>query len=164
MPDERPISIATPRTEADRAWLCALWQSRWGGERMAVRERVYALADLEALMAWRGGDPVGAVTFARDGDEAEIVSLNTVVAGAGIGTALLDAACAAARSAGAGRLVAVTTNENLGALAFYLRRGFRLESVRLGAVDRARAVKPSIPLAAGGIEIHDEWVLARPLA
>lgn len=60
-------------------------------------------------------------------------------------------------------MVVVTTNDNLDALAFYLRQGFRLESVRLGAVDRAREIKPSIPLVHDGIEIHDEWVLARPL-
>ena len=49
------------------------------------------------------------------------------------------------------------TNGNLSGLQFYLRRGFRLIAVRPGAVDRARELKPSIPLLGEhGIPIHDE--------
>ena len=36
--------------------------------------------------------------------------------------------------------------------------------VHLGGVDEARRLKPTIPLVGeGGIELHDEWELERPL-
>jgi hypothetical protein len=58
----------------------------------------------------------------------------------------------------------VTTNDNLDALRFYQRRGFRITEVRLGAVDEARrTLKPGIPaIGASGIPIRDEIVLERP--
>ncbi|HEX5500687.1 MAG TPA: hypothetical protein VFX03_15735, partial [Thermomicrobiales bacterium] len=59
----------------------------------------------------------------------------------------------------------VTTNDNVGALGFYGRRGYRMTGVNRGAVDRARRRKPAIPtIAANGIPIRDEITLARTLA
>ena len=63
--------------------------------------------------------------------------------------------------AGGRRVWLVTTNDNLEALRFYQRRGFRLAQLRCGAVDEARRhLKPAIP-ASGffGIPVHDEIVL-----
>jgi hypothetical protein len=56
----------------------------------------------------------------------------------------------------------VTTNDNLGALAFYQRAGFRLCALRSGAVDQARAaLKPEIPLPGqDGLPLRDELELA----
>jgi hypothetical protein len=59
----------------------------------------------------------------------------------------------------------VTTNDNLDALRLYQRRGLRITGVSPGAVDRARAVKPAIPLVgAYGIELHDELTLELPVS
>jgi hypothetical protein len=59
----------------------------------------------------------------------------------------------------------VTTNDNLDALRFYQRRGFRLAEPHDGAVDRSReTLKPSIPeVGEYGIPIRDELVLERAL-
>jgi ribosomal protein S18 acetylase RimI-like enzyme len=60
-----------------------------------------------------------------------------------------------------GRIWLVTTNDNVDALRFYQRRGFRLRALRPGAVDEARRLlKPRIP-ATGiyGIELRDELEL-----
>ena len=39
-----------------------------------------------------------------------------------------------------------TTNDNLPALKFYQKRGFVLQRVLPGAVERSREIKPEIPL------------------
>jgi hypothetical protein len=59
----------------------------------------------------------------------------------------------------------VTTNDNLDALRFYQRRGFRLAVLRPGAVDRSReSLKPGIPeTGAGGIRLRDELELQMDL-
>jgi hypothetical protein len=59
----------------------------------------------------------------------------------------------------------VTTNDNVDALRFYQRRGFRLRAVRPGAVDDARrTLKPEIPaVGEQGIPIRDEIELERAI-
>lgn len=66
-----------------------------------------------------------------------------------------------ARRAGCTRLWLVTTNDNLDALRFYQRRGFRLSRLRPGAVDLSRqTLKPEIPeVGTFGIAIRDELEL-----
>ena len=51
-----------------------------------------------------------------------------------------------AREAGCKRLWLITTNDNLHALRFYQKRGFRLVAVHRSAVDAARQLKPRISL------------------
>jgi len=49
-------------------------------------------------------------------------------------------------------------------MRFYLRRDFRLIQVRLGAVDDARRLKPSIPtIGEYGIPLRDQLDLCRVL-
>ena len=58
----------------------------------------------------------------------------------------------------------MTTNDNLDALRLYQRRGFHLARLDSGAVDRARDLKPEIPLLGRrGIPMRDELILVRPL-
>jgi RimJ/RimL family protein N-acetyltransferase len=58
---------------------------------------------------------------------------------------------------GVRRLWAVTTNDNIGALAFYQKIGFRITAVYPGAFDSARKLKPELPLTGyGGIPLNDE--------
>jgi hypothetical protein len=63
------------------------------------------------------------------------------------------------------RLWVLTTNDNVDALRFYQRRGFRLAGLNPGAVDGARAtLKPEIPVVgAHGIPLRDELVLDKRL-
>ncbi len=76
---------------------------------------------------------------------------------AGIGSALFARATDVARAAGAQRLWLITTNDNLGAISFYESMGMHVIAVHKGAVDRARAIKQTIPVVAeNGIELHDE--------
>jgi RimJ/RimL family protein N-acetyltransferase len=70
---------------------------------------------------------------------------------------LLQAVVDAAREAGCKRIQLLTTNNNVGALAFYQKRGFRLVGLVPGAIDEARSLKPSIPIVdAAGLPIRDE--------
>jgi ribosomal protein S18 acetylase RimI-like enzyme len=60
--------------------------------------------------------------------------------------------------------VLTTTNDNVDALRFYQRRGFRLCGLRIGQVQQSRELKPEIPLTgAYGIPLTDELELERPL-
>jgi hypothetical protein len=59
--------------------------------------------------------------------------------------------------AGCSRIHLTTTNDNLRALGFYQKRGWSIIAIHRGAMDKARIVKPNIPLIGmNGIPVHDE--------
>lgn len=124
---------------------------------MVGRGGVWKPAELPGFGAFDGDRCVGLVTYELDGDACEIVTIDALEEGQGIGTALLEAVVAAAREAGCVRVQLLTTNNNLRALAFYQKRGFRLVALVPGAIDEERSLKPSIPLVdSAGLPIRDE--------
>lgn len=136
----------------------------WGSPVILSRGARHDASAAPAFVAERAGRLVGLATYVLAGREVELLSLDALEQGQGIGSALLEAVAAAASSRGASRLVLVTTNDNLGALRFYQRRGFRLTALHAGAADRARQEKPFIPtVGIDGIPLHDELELALEL-
>ena len=129
----------------------------WGAEIVVAHGTLYHPAELPGFVAELDGKAAGLVTFHIAGDACEIVTLDSLHPGQGIGTALIEAVKAAAGAAGCRRLWLITTNDNLHALGFYQKRGFRLVAVHPGAVNEARKLKPEIPLIGNdGIPIRDE--------
>jgi GNAT superfamily N-acetyltransferase len=156
-----PVPPIRPAGAADAGWIGEFLRQRWGAVEVVVHGEVIDASRLPALIA----EPHrGLATYRRLGDDAELVTLNAAPAGIGTGTALLDTLTARLRAEGCTRLWLTTTNGNLSALQFYMRRGFRLAAVRPGAVDAARQLKPTIPMTGQhGIPIRDELDLCRVL-
>ena len=115
-------------------------------------------ARLPGFVALRDGEIVGHISYRGEGARCEIVSIDAEPQHAGIGSRLLDAVVEAARAEGFKVAWLTTTNDNLDAIRFYQRRGFRLSALRRGAVDEARStLKPAIPeVGSYGIPMHDE--------
>jgi ribosomal protein S18 acetylase RimI-like enzyme len=128
------------------------------------RGRVWKPAELPGFAVFDDDDCVGLVTYELDGEACEIVTIDALREGEGVGTALLGAVVDVAQSAGCARVQLLTTNNNVRALAFYQKRGFRLVALAPGAMDEARRLKPSIPaLDSAGLPIRDELHLELPL-
>ena len=158
---DHPSSIR-PAGAADRRWISSFLRERWGADFIVVHGEVIQAADLPALTF---ESRQGLATYRLLGKDAELVTLDAVSAGLGIGTALVETLAATLIGQGCERLWLTTTNDKLAALRFYQRRGFRLIQVRVGAVDEARQLKPMIPLVGEhGIAMQDEIDLCRPLA
>jgi ribosomal protein S18 acetylase RimI-like enzyme len=161
------VSVVVRRARDDeRPAVARMLVQRWGSTQIVSRDHVHDAGAAEVLLAVRADDAeiAGGATFVVRGDEVELLTLDALAEGEGIGSALIDAVVEVAGAAGALRVVLSTTNDNLRALALYQRRGFRLAALRPGAVDRARGHKPSIPLVgSSGIPIRDELVLVRDL-
>jgi GNAT superfamily N-acetyltransferase len=148
-----------PLGAGDREWVRRTLAELWG-ELVVSRGRVHEPAALPGFVAERRGKPVGLLTYRIEGGDCEVVTVDAFPQGAGAGTALLDAVARAARTAGCRRLWLITTNDNLRALRFYQRRGFRLVALHRGALDRSRELKPSIPdIGMDGIPLRDELEL-----
>ncbi|HET9061339.1 MAG TPA: GNAT family N-acetyltransferase [Acidimicrobiales bacterium] len=146
--------------EPDRSWARSQLEKRWLSTTIVSRGSAHDAGNLPALVATAGGRRVGLVTFRFGDGDCELVTLDSLEPGRGVGTALVHGVLQEGRRRGCSRMWLVTSNDNLGALGFYQRRGFRLVSVYPGAVDEARKLKPSIPMVGEhGIEVHDELEL-----
>ena len=156
MTDGRAIRAAGAE---DASWIASYLREQWHATVMVVHgERI----DLTLLPALIAGDRRGLLTWRRLRDDAELASINATPPWEGTGTALVEALVALLRAEGCARLWLTTTNDNLRALRFYMRRGFRLAQVRFGGVDQTRRLKPSIPVAGqDGIPRHEEIDLVR---
>jgi ribosomal protein S18 acetylase RimI-like enzyme len=175
-----PIVIRS-RQPGDAVWATHVLTSAWGGTRVVTRGQVHDAAELPGLVATTRHvetdaplamgvglpeEPVGLLTYRIAGNELEIVTLNSVRerVGVGIGTALVTAAIEIARGSGCRRVWLITTNDNLPALRFYQRRGFRLSALYPDALAASRRLKPEIPLEGrDGIALRDELELEFPL-
>ncbi|HEU4421411.1 MAG TPA: GNAT family N-acetyltransferase [Pilimelia sp.] len=152
------------RTPAAEPAVREFLQQRAAAQVARRGELVDALAR-PAVAAMAGGAVAGVLTYDVVGDECEVLTLHVARQWSGVGTLLLAEAARIAAAAGCSRLWLVTTNDNVDALRFYQRRGFRLTAVRCGAIDEARRnLKPHIPLTGSyGIPIRDEIELAQDL-
>lgn len=149
--------VARARGPQDDEFVRRTLNASWGSELIVSRGRRHDASHLPGFVAELGGERAGLLTFEDQGDEMEIVSLDSAHPRRGVGAALLDAATRRARERRARRLWLVTSNDNVEALRFYQRRGGRVTAVRPDAIDQARRLKPEIPqMSARGVPIRDE--------
>jgi GNAT superfamily N-acetyltransferase len=148
------------RREADRFAVEAFLAERHS-HRVARLGRLENPMDHPALLAERDGALAGVLTYVIGDDECEILTLHATERQRGAGTALLEAVERVAAERGCRRLWVLTTNDNVDALRFYQRRGFRLAELHPGAVDDSRSrLKPELPeVGDHGIPLRDELVL-----
>jgi N-acetylglutamate synthase-like GNAT family acetyltransferase len=157
--------IIRPVGPLDQPWLEAFIAEDWGAAVQVVRGETVYPHRLPGFVAEDGGTVVGVATYRfLSEDCCELITLNALTAGSGIGTALVKAVIDAARSQGCRRLVVVTTNDNLNALRFYQKRGFVFSQLRPNVLARSRQIKPQIPLIGlHGIPLRDEIELEMDL-
>jgi ribosomal protein S18 acetylase RimI-like enzyme len=146
-----------PLKKSDRAWVKELISDHWGAEFVVTRGRIHVVPKLPGFVAVKDGDRVGLVTYHKEGEECELVTLDSLAEGIGVGSALVDAVKRAATAGRCTRLWLITTNDNLHAIRFYQKRDFDLVAVHRYAVRRSRKIKPQIPkYGIDGIPLQDE--------
>ena len=146
--------------DGDREDVARFIERHWGSRKIISSGHVYYPHQCEAIIERQDDEIVGLLTLRVEGDEMELLTLNAIHAGQGIGSSLMLAAIDDARHRSLHRIWLTTTNDNLRVVGFYQRLGFRLVAVNVGAVDQARKIKPQIPeIGIDGIPIHDELVL-----
>lgn len=106
----------------------------------------------------------GLITFRIINDECEVISLDGLREGEGIGTMLLRKVIEEARTRKCRRVFLITTNDNLYALGFYQRRDFELVTIHRNALEETRKLKPTIPIIGQNhIPLRDEIELEMAL-
>ncbi len=151
--------------EDDRPFIREFIARRWFGEAIVVHGEFFYPAELPGFIAQQDNLVSGLITYQIRMPECEIITLDSLVEGVGIGRQLVDKVKNIAIEGGCNRLTVITTNDNLEAIGFYQRRGLRLRAVFPGAVEKSRELKPTIPMNGNnGIPIRDEILLEMSLA
>jgi len=149
---------------SDRPAVREILSRQWGRPEVVSRGRIHLAHACPGLVAWYGCRIVGLLTYEVRANRCEVVTLDALRKGEGIGTRLLAAVQRRARALGCREIWLVTTNDNMRALRFYQRRGMRIRRVHENAIERSRRLKPSIPrIGLHGIPLRDEIELYKPL-
>jgi ribosomal protein S18 acetylase RimI-like enzyme len=150
--------------EDDRDWVRSILIENWASPEIVSRGRLHHADQLPGFIVFEKEIPVGLITYSLDKDECEIVTVDSLKSGKGIGALLIDAVFGMARESECKRVWLITTNDNLGALRFYQKIGFELVAIHRDAIKRSRELKPSIPEKGfNDIPIRDEFELEKVL-
>ena len=135
----------------------------WGSPMLAINGKLWDSRSMPGFVAVSATPPVetceilGYLLYEFHEGVCEIMVLESVAQKIGIATALIEKVKQIAKSGGMKKIIVQTSNDNTHAFRFYQRRGFTIREVRLGALDAARKIKPSIPLIGEeGIPLSDE--------
>lgn len=160
---ELPPVLVREATETDRAVARELFHCDFGRTRVVAFGEVMDIEQMPAFVAIMRSEPSGALAYRLYGDALHIVALATdpMWQRSGLGGYLLAEAELLARRLNLNRLVVATTNDNLPALYFYQRRGYRLtELVPSSVSQHTRQEQPGF----AGIPVRDEIRLEKRLA
>jgi len=144
--------------EKDKEWIRKFIIKEWGSEKIISCGKAYYPHKLPGFVAVANKKYLGLVTYILRKEKCELISLNTLRKGKGIGTTLLEAVKSSVRKIGCKKIFLATTNDNLNALRFYQKRGFNIKAFYPDSITCARKkLKPEIPLLGNyGIPIRDE--------
>lgn len=144
---------------ADHDWARGLIGAHQGGDhRVARLGELLDPTEQEGIVAELDGRPVGLLTAHETDRGLEVLTLHSEIGGVGAGTRLLETALRVAEASHAPRLWLMTTNDNIDAIRWFLRRGLTVAAVHAGAVDADRAtIKRTIPTVnpVNGLPIRD---------
>jgi GNAT superfamily N-acetyltransferase len=155
----------TPIQNQDKVWAQDLLREHWGSCAVVSRGILHQADELPGFKAVNNRTPAGLITFNILDSNCEIVSLDSLIPRKGIGRKLVLKVVKEARLRGCKRVWLITTNDNIDALCFYQKIGFKLVAIHPKAIEQSRRLKPQIP-ATGchGIPIRDEIKLEMTLS
>ena len=150
---------------SNRESVVQFFKDHWGSAQMIISTGIYDCDQLDGFIYKVDNTILGLLTYVVHEDSIEVISLDSIKEGHGIGTKLMNEVELFAKQKGINKITLITTNDNLKALKFYQKRCYRIVKVIQGAVSKAREIKPSIPLVGNdGIPLHDELELVKLLS
>jgi|SRR5438552_10243611 len=150
-----PPVLVREATDADRRSARELFDQDFGRTKIVAFGELMDIDQMPALVAVMHGEPSGALAYRLLGDALHIVALATdpMWQRSGVGGHLVAEAELIARRLNLQRLIVATTNDNLPALHFYQRRGYRMtDLVPNNVIAHTHHEQPGF----AGIPVRDE--------
>jgi len=134
----------------------------WGEEEQLTFDRKFMVAQLPAYIAKVGKNIIGFASFAEVNSDIIIVALSVLpqYQNAGVGKNLIQKVEAETRRLGKKKLLVLTSNDDLPALAFYQSLGFQIYEVKPNVIAEKHGM---ILKGIGGLPIRDELRLQKLL-
>jgi GNAT superfamily N-acetyltransferase len=160
---ELPPPLVREASAGDRERALEIFRCEFRGRQLVADGQPVSLEQAELLVAETEGGVQGALAWQRRNGALHIVALATdpMWQRAGLGGSLLAEVEAMARRTSEPVVLVTMTNDNIPALYFYQRRGYRLAAVLSGAVASQPQNRELVGFA--GIPILDEIQLAKKL-
>ncbi|WP_274309961.1 GNAT family N-acetyltransferase [Solibacillus daqui] len=153
-----------PITIHNRKRVHQFFKEHWGSTQMIISSGIYNCDQLDGYIYEKDEKILGLLTYVFHEDVLEVISLDSVIEGQGIGSKLMQEVELLAKHKGMLKITLLTTNDNINALKFYQKKGYRIVKVIPNAVAKACMIKPSIPLIGyEAIPLHDELELVKLL-
>lgn len=144
-----------PINNSDKAWIKDVMTKAWGSE-IVIASKTFDTLVLPGFVAEIDGQIGAVIVYNIARSRFEVVSINSTIQGKGLGSTLIEKCKEIAKEKGLKSVWLVTSNDNIDALKFYQKRGFRITKVYPGAIDEARKIKPNIPeIGDYGIPLKD---------
>jgi ribosomal protein S18 acetylase RimI-like enzyme len=158
-----PPVFVRESTDADRPAVRSLFETDFGRKRIVAFGEVMDVDQMPALVAFVTADLSGALAYRAMGDALHIVALATdpMWQRSGVGGHLVAEAELLARRLDLMRVIVSTTNDNLPALYFYQRRGYRLTDLVPNSIVVHTGQEPA---GFAAIPVRDEVRLEKRLA
>lgn len=146
-----------PINKQNRQQVTNFIAERWLSTDMIIRGTRIDMTKVDGIGVWDKARLVGLLTYTIRGETCEIISLDSLTAGKGIGTNLINQSIQIANKNKCRKIIVVTTNDNIEAIRFYQKRGFDMARFYANALDVSRMMKPEIPLKGeNGIPMRHE--------
>ena len=135
-----------PISEAHRKVVNDYIAENWAGPYIVTRGKLIDTRTNSGFVAVDDKGILGYALYNIANGECEITVLESLSENQGIGNALVETIIQKALHEGCTRIWLITTNDNIRAIRFYQRIGFKLCAVHINALEESRKLKPQIPL------------------
>jgi ribosomal protein S18 acetylase RimI-like enzyme len=160
---ELPPPLVREAAAADRDRALDIFRREFGGRQLVADGQPVSLEHADLLVAETEGGVTGALAWRRVNDALHIMALATdpMWQRSGVGGYLVAEAELLARRQSLTRIRVTVSNDNIPALYFYQRRGYRLSAVLTDSLSAQPANRGVVGFA--GIPIVDEIQLSKSL-
>ena len=151
-------NVILEATYEDKEWIRTTLKKYWASTEIVIKGEVYKAEEYKAMIYKHKGIRTGLLIYFFDHVNCKIISLSTDLENKKIGTFLIMKLIDICFQQNCKRIEVITTNDNLKALYFYQKLGFRISGFYMNSItDVSRKLELSIPeTAPNGIPIRDE--------
>jgi GNAT superfamily N-acetyltransferase len=150
------------RTDNER--INMYFRNNWGTEFILAKGKKYYCDDMQGLVAEGDFSVLGICLYVINDDELDLLFIESFEENKGIGSTIIKEIESIAIEQQLKRIWLVTTNDNINAIQFYLKRGFIYKRIKRNSIEEYRKIKPEIPMIGyNGIPIMDELEFEKDL-